>query len=472
LLSIRINGIDRTSGLIEKSVSISEAVNERSVAQISLISKAGHYRPDVGETVEIFDGNDLVFAGSIDDLPEYIADGTDVLVYQGIPVVDLHQAADRRLVAESFENQTAGFIVKTILDGYLADEGVTAGTIQEGVIVSKAVFNYIPASECFDELSELTGLQWRINPDRTLDFFDRATFTGTPVHDQSGIKNLRVKKSRQQYRNRQFLRAGQDVSAVQTRTFKGDGETQIFTVDLALAKVPVVKVNDTIQTVGIRGLDNDRQWYWQKNDKSVSQHKDAPKLQVTDILTIEFQGFYPIVIVADSTSEIASRKAVEGGSGIYESMEEKRSIDTKDSALAFTEGLLRRFANIQVQVIFDTFTRYRAGELVDVDLPSHGIKEQMLVADVRVQDTGAADHRLTYTVRLVSGESFGGWVQFFRKLADKNKTFVIRENEMVIRMSAYSDVFIVPDITDDMDFKLHQYHICSETAFCGAEVIM
>lgn len=472
MLNIKINGVDRTSNLIEKSVLISEAVNERSVAQFSLVDKTGLYRPTVGEIVEIYNGTELVFAGSIDDLPEFVVDGTNVLMYQNIPIVDFHQSADRRLVAESYENKTAGFIVTDIINKYLVEEGITAGEIQEGAIIQRAVFNYMTASQCLDELSELTGLQWKINPDKTLDFFNRATFIGTPVNEQSNIKMLRVKKSRQQYRNRQFLRAGHDISTVQTRTFKGDGETQTFTVDLPIAKVPTIKVNGVIKTVGIRGLDQNCDWYWQKNDKTISQENDAPKLTSSDTLTVEFQGFYPIIVVAESTGEIADRQSIEGGSGIYESIEQKASIDSRESALTYSEGLLRRFANIQMQVTFDTYTPYKAGELVQVDFPSHGISEEMLVAEVKIFDTGTVDHRLTYSVKLVSGESFGGWVNFFKKLAEQNKTFVIRENEIVVKLNTFRDEISQPRLTDEMTFKIHQYLVCNVDQWCGTGVII
>ncbi len=458
--------------MIEKSLNISEAVNERSIAVFSLVDKTGLYRPTVGEVVEIYNNDELVFAGSIDDLPEMMIEGTTTLLYQNIPIVDFHQSADRKLVAESYENRTAGFIVKDILNKFLAEEGITEGEIQDGVVVQKAVFNYLTVSQCLDELSELTGFQWKINPDKTLDFFNRATFIGTPVTEQSKISNVRVKKSRQQYRNRQYLRAGQDISQVQTRTFKGDGETQIFTVDLPIATVPTVKVNGVPQTVGIRGLDQGFDWYWNKNDRTISQDSNAPKLTSSDTLTVEFQGFYPIIVVADDMEEMLKRQSIEGGSGIYESIEEKTSIDTRESAIAFSEGLLRRFANIQMQVTFDTYIKYRAGELVEVDFPNHGIKEQMLVAEVNIKDIGSVDNRLLYTVRLVSGESFGGWVNFFKKLAEQNKTFVIRENEVVVKLSTFKDEFQRPQLLDSMTYKLHQYLVCNVDQYCGEEVII
>ena len=123
-----------------------------------------------------------------------------------------------------------------------------------------------------------------------------------------------------------------------------------------------------------------------------------------------------------------------------------------------------------MQVTFDTYIKYRAGELVEVNFPNHGIKEQMLVAEVNIKDIGSVDNRLLYTVRLVSGESFGGWVNFFKKLAEHNKTFVIRENEVVVKMLTRDE--FQKQLLDSMTYKLHGYLVCNIDIFCGEEVII
>ncbi len=474
MLSVKINNVDKSANVLVNSISISDAVNERSTASLSILDKTGTYRPVIGETVEIYDDTDLVFAGTIDDLPEEVIEGTSILRYNNVPLVDFHQIADRKIVAEAYESKTAGYIVTDILTKYLADEDITEGTIRTGPTITKAVFNYLTASQCLNELSEITGFQWQINYDKSLDFFDRTTFTGTAITDTSAIKDLRVKKTRQQYRNRQYLRAGQDISTSQTRTYKGDGETQVFNVDLPIAKEPTITVDSVAKTVGIRGLETGYDWYWQKNDKSISQDDNGTKLTTSNTLSVVYQGYYPIIVVAEDPEEVEARKTIEGGTGYYESIEEKLSIDTKDSALEYTNGLLRRFANIEMEVEFSTFTKYEAGQLVSVNLPKHSINENMLVSSVDLSDIGAYDERLQYRVRLVSGESFGGWVNFFKKIAEKNTTFAIRENEILVKLATMKDSFInlSLSVTDEMTYTIHQYLICDTDQYCGTDVII
>ena len=469
---IKINSVDKSSLIMTGSLQITDEVNARSTGSINILDTTGAYRPVIGDLVQVYNGATLIFAGQIDDLPEKRILGTDAILYNGVPLVDSHQIADRRIVAEVYEAQTAGYIVTDILTNYLADEDITAGTIQAGITISKAVFNYMTASRCFDEISELTGFQWRINADKTFDFYERATFTGTAITESSQIRNVNVKRNRELYRNRQYLRAGQDIALAQTRTFLGDGETTVWAVDLPIALVPTVTVDAGAKTVGIRGLETGFDFYWQKNDKTISQDMSGAKLTSANTLSILYQGFYPIMVVADNGAEIDSRKTVEGGTGLYEMVEDKQSIDTKASALEYTDGLLRRYAQLQSNVSFTTFDSYTAGELITVTLPTHDISEQMLVASVNITDPMAYDGRLEYTVKLVSGESFGGWVNFFKKLTDKNATFTIRENEILVKVLLYSDIFTNLAMTDTMTYTLHQYLICGTTQYCGTGVII
>lgn len=468
-MQVLIGGVDRSADIVRSSLSIADAVNQRSTASFIMEDSAG--QPEVGQDILIYDDAELIFGGSIDE-PENEGLPGGAISYQ-VSCVDHHEKADRRLVAEVYENWLAGDIVKDLRAKYLNDEGITVGTIQDGQIINKAVFNYIPASQSLDELSEITGFQWLIRPNKQLDFFERGTFaTPFDIDDTSRVDNFRIRRHRQEYRNRQYLRAGQDVTTVQTRTFKGDGETQVFTVELPLAKVPTVKVNGVTKTVGIREVETGKDWYWQKNDKTISQDKDGTKLTSADTLTIEFQGFYPLIIVAEDPEEINNRQSTEGGTGIYEAIEEKASIDTRDAALDYTNGLLRRYARIGKVVTFNTSQAgLKPGMLLSVTRTDHGVSGQMLISRVTITDPGRADGELSYAIECLDGEAVGGWINFFKKMAQSGKTFVIRENEILVKLLTFRDSFVVPRMEEEMTYTLHQYNICGQT-ICGPGVIL
>ncbi len=473
-ISYEINSVDKTAYIKAGSFRVSKTINGRATASVTIRDPAGAYRPEIGHSFEVYDGATLVWGGSVDDLPEEQPVGTSMLQYVSVSLVDNHELADRRLVAETYESDTAGDIVTGIITNYLAAEGITAGTIQTGITIQKAVFNYIPASRCLDEICTLTGFQWRINADKSLDFFDRATYTGTALTASSGAMRLRVKRDKRSYRNRQYVRAGYEIATAETRNYVGDGNTQVFNFPLPLAAEPTITLGAAAQTVGIRGLETGHDWYWQKSDKTVSQDIGSAAPGAGVVVAVTGQGYIPIMVVADSPEQIEARKAISGGTGLYENLENRSEIDTDDAALEYSSGLLRKYAAIQKAVMFDHYTAYEPGQLVTVTLAAHGISaEQMLVSDVTVvvQPTSAGEIFL-YQVKLVSGENLGGWVQFFKKLVERTASFTIRENELLVKLLTFADTANLPVTTDSMTYSIHQYLLCSTTTICGTAVII
>jgi hypothetical protein len=460
---VKIGGVEKE--IQSQTLDIEDAINARSICSFRIFDESGTYRPNIGDTVEIYDDTELVFAGEVDEPEEWKLPGTNSL-NEDINVVDWHCVADRIRVAETYENEVAGDIVRDFITKYLTAEGITAGTITDGPTISKAVFPYRSASECLDELSELTGFQWRINPDKSLDFCERSTNAAPwDITPDSEIRGVTVKRNRQKYRNRQYIQAGKDISIIQTRSFKGDGETQVWTLDMPVAKVPVVKVDGVEKTVGIRQLEQGKDFYWSKGEKEISQDPEGTKLTSSNTLTVEYQGLFPIIVVADDPEEVAAR-------GIHEDIEQRADIDTKEAALAYADGLLRRYARIETVVSYETNEPgLKAGQLQNINLPIHDIDGDFLLSSVRISEPGRADGKLTYQVQALSGESVGGWAAFFKKLVAGKQTFTIRENEVLVKLLTFRDSFEVPTMEDEMQFTLHQYWLCGQVT-CGTGVII
>lgn len=450
----------------KNSLSISDKLNERTTCSFVVLEPI--FEITKGMEVSVDDDEIMVFAGKV-----FKPRGAgDIVKEVSVSCTDYSMLVDKRIIAEAYENTLAGGIVQDFIAKYFADEGVTAGNIQDGPVISKAVFNYDDGNKAMGYLSDLTGFFWEVDKDLKLNFFDKSTYTApfALTNDSGNYKNLSVEEDASEYRNRQYLRAGQDISTTQTRTFKGDGETQVFAVELPIAEEPVIKVNGVAKTVGIRGLETGFNWYWNKNDKTVSQDTTGTKLTASDTLLVDFKGFYPIIIVAESNGEIESRKAIEGGSGIYENVLEETSIDTRDAALEYTDKLLEKYGFVPKVVNFEAYQAgLKAGQLLPITNTKYNLSGNFLINSVTARDNNGL---MQYNVKCLDGSKLGGWEKFFKGLVQGKKKLVIRENEVLVKLVTLKDTFTSLAIEDEMTYTLHQYHLCGPGTICGTGLII
>jgi hypothetical protein len=453
----------------KNSLNICDRLNERTTCSFVVIEPT--FEIARGMDVVVVQNGTIIFKGKVFK-PK--ASG-EITKYVTVSCVDYSVMADKRIIAEAYENELAGDIVRDFITKYFADEGITEGTIQDGPTISRAVFNYDNGNVAMNQLCEITGFFWGIDNDLQLNFFDRATYTAPFVLTDTSHNygKLQAEENANLYRNRQYVRGPQAVSALQIRTFAGDGETQTFAVELPLASKPALKINGVAVAagdIGIRGLDTGKKWYWQKNEKDISQESTETKLTSSDVLTVEFYGYYPLIIVADKPAEILGRQTLEGGSGLYEQVTEAPAIDTQDAALQFTNGLLEKYGAITQVITFNTYDHgLKAGHLIPIQNTMHGLNGTYLIESV----TARADGDLTlYSVKCLDGSSIGGWERFYKSLIQAGKKFTIRDNEILVKLITFRDDFITPVMEDEMTYTIHQYLICSLTTICGAGVII
>lgn len=457
-MKILISGVDRTSMYSPKTLRISDKVNQRGTLSFNLIDKtASGYRPPSGAPVEIYDNaNNLVFGGFVQNPQSNLIMGTSAST---IPVncTDNQSITDRKLVIESYDGWTAGAIVNDLISKYLAVEGISAGHIQDGPIVTRAVFPYIQATQAMNDLAQLAGYSWQINADKTLDFGDGTTnIAPWNVTSTSPIRNVSVKRNTDKYRNRQYIRGGMDTTAVQTQKFAGDGQNQTFTVAYPLAATPTLSINGTAvpaSDVGIQGVDQNKQWYWNKNSQTISQDasqaplKGATSTTPADVLSVQYQGYYPIIVVVDAGGAIQNQKTVEGSTtGIWENVVTDSSLDTTTAAQNKANAMLQQYASVASEVQFDTDTAgLGVGQIITIDLPQEGLSStQCLIDQVTIVDYTATGD-LRYTVHCVDGQARGHWSSFFTNMSQQSTSQGIRENEVIVKIKSANDNIKVTD---------------------------
>ncbi len=476
-ISLLISLVDKTTLLKTDSINISDDLNSRNTCSFTLVDTTGVYRPSIGETVVILEGATRRFAGTIDDTNEVALDGNNTLAID-VDCVDYNQIPDRHLVARVYEDKTLKYIVEDIIAQDLTNESITSANVETGQTIEKAVFNYGTATECFNELSELTGYAWYIDYNKDMHFFARETNTAPfSLTDTSGnFRNMKVRRTREQYRNTQYLRAGTDITNSRTETFKGDGQTRTFTTAYPIAKVPTnitISASTSTQTIGIRGVDTGKDWYWNKGEPVLNQDDTATLISLTGTVSITYQGMFPLFLMSQDTDEVTTRAAAEGGSGIYEAIEEDANINDRDLAGVKADGILRRLGSIPVIVEFETDTAgLAAGQLISINITRHGINSTYLIDSVRVTDIKG--QFLRYQVRALSGESLGSWETFFKTLATTGKKYVIRDNEVLGILRRLTDTATVTDTVASSTYSPVRFQVGEmfyDNNGCIAEVL-
>jgi hypothetical protein len=474
-LTLTIGGSNKTSLLSVNSLRISDDISSRNTCGFTLIVPVpappaiNYYRPDIGAVVTVTDGATTYFAGTIDSMTERrLFEPSGKVVYT-VNCVDYNQILDRRLVARVYDNKTLGYIVNDIVTNDLSGEGITTTGVQTGPTIVRAVFAYQTVADAFNDLSTLTGYSWSVGYDKDLAFFERSTNAAPFFYgDTLKLRNVVVSTSRDQYRNRQYVRAGKDLTASRVESFKGDGAHKSFLMAYPFGEAPTITVNAVSKTVGIKNVDTGKDWYWAKDDNVLTQDDGAATLTSSDTLQVTYRGLYPILALSEDTDEIAIRQSVEGGSGKYDAIEDDQTIDKGALAQYRAIGLLRKYGKIAQTVEFETDTRIqaglsglRSGQLMNGGLWLQGfdVIGDMLVESIQITDVDG--RYLIYQVRLLRGEALGGWASYFATLVKSGRKLTLRDNEVLLEVQTFSDDLRAAEILS----------VFSATALVGTAIV-
>lgn len=450
VIRLFINGENQTAKLRVNTLDYTDDLNARNTLSCELWDDAGTYHPAVGQELILYaaDGVTRLFAGTIEEPEERSLRGISTGYAIRISAVDYNQLADRHLVAEVYDNQSFTTIVTDLVTQYLAADGVAISAIDGGPTFVRKIFNYRSVAECLNELSEDTGYAWWIDYDKAFHFRTRESVSAPTAVSltNSTILSVTVKTSRNAYRNRQYIRAGRGLTDVLTESFTGDGARQTFSVGFPIGTVPTVRVNGVVQTVGIRGVDDSLtfQWYWNKDANEVSQRSSGVPLTTSDTLQIAYRGLYPLLVQAQNDADVAERISIEGGSGLYETIDDYADIDSADLAFATAAAKLQRNGFIRQTIAFETdVTGFASGQLVSITLTPHNVSGLYLIQSVSANDVEG--QFLRYRVTAIDGDAVGGWIAFYQQIMAKRRDTVQTDNELLNLLRAMPDVVTASD---------------------------
>lgn len=433
-LTVQVRGVEQQ--VLDGTLRIEEAIQERSTLTVIVEHEPGHCTPGQvcvpqGARIDVIQGDTPLFAGAVErsDDSLHLPAGT---VRHRLTAKDWHYLADRRIVAASYVSVTAGAIVGDMISKILAGEGITAGNVQDGPTVSRVVFAYVPCSQALDLLAERAGFIWWITPDRALHFEKRgSTLSPWTVgwDDLDGIPA--VTHNNPGYRNRQIIRGGWALTDPQVESFRGDGERKSFTVAYPIAREPDVVLNSGTATVGIRGVEEGFDWYWNKGTEQISQDPAGSAIADTDVLAVTYVGMYPMVAISEDAGEVARIAALEGvGSGRVEVVDNDSSVESREASFEAAAARIAYWAQDGLAVRFTTRRQgLRAGQTVTLDLPGMGLEDRrFLLTGVEM---GREYGESWWNVEAVQGPVVASWAKAIGLLGEQPLLVNVSEEETI-----------------------------------------
>jgi hypothetical protein len=376
----------------------------------------------VGNEIIILDGTTRIFAGTIDEVEKMVSRGTTLLTAH-LRCVDFTQILDRRNAGEYYWYDTpAGTILEEIVTNSLAGDGITA-VASAGPTIQRFEISYPTVFEAVQSLAQLANFHFYVDYLKNLRFFAPEAYSAPfSVTDGDNVQALRVRATREQYANSVIMKLGQYMRPDEIQNFVGDGTKRTFTLDYPLGTTPVVKLNGSDQTVGIRGVDTNKNWYWNIGSADLEQDTDDPVLLATDTLEVTYTGIDQAVVSVSDTDAINERAAVEGGTGIYQVLRECTAPATRSEGEQAANSVLARSAEIPKIISIETNSlleplaaALRCGHALTITRSELGLSGTFVVRQIRIQDVPGTTY-LKYSIEAVQGPVLDDAFDFFRSL--------------------------------------------------------
>jgi hypothetical protein len=259
--------------------------------------------------------------------------------------------------------------------------------------------------------------------------------------------NVNVREDKSRYRNRQFIRGGDNQTQLITDekpTPIPDGISRTFVTRFPLAIKPVIKINSVTiapNDIGINGKDENKKFYYSIGERTITQDDAEIVLILTDVIEIIYRGLFPLLVVSEDSQAIADRILVEGGTGIYEAIDTEPKISNKDLALEMAQGKLRKFTKIERELTYDTYTTgLFAGQLQIINLSKYNINNgEFLIDRMTIEDLDG-NGTFVHSIHAVDGEAFGSWTEYFKERVKQDEKLSIKNDETLIILNAQFEV--------------------------------
>lgn len=316
------------------------------------------------------------------------------------------------------------------------DKGFISDTF--GTISGTLRFNYVPLFQAIQQLADLVGAYWYVDPQRGFHFgaagFETAAFNITDTNGMMTLRSLVLDEKSANLKNTLYVRGGLYLGEARNVQIElGDGEKTSWDVNYrgtALRVFTDTGAGYEERTVGLDNLNADDgtyEWFWNNTEKFVRQATfGAPAaLDSSDKIKIDLFPYLPLIVVVTDQPSIAAN-------GFRK--EEYLIVDKniRDIATARARGLaeLKAYKDDLIEGQFQTLqVGLVAGQQINVTSALRGVNEDFIIWSISA--TMHTNTKLRYTVKLVSKRKLTLVNTLIKLLLEKTSTVEVSDDEIV-----------------------------------------
>jgi hypothetical protein len=195
------------------------------------------------------------------------------------------------------------------------------------------------------------------------------------------VPTAKVMASSDTFRNQQVITNVTTLITPPLEYKVADGTTTSWTLGYPVYSAPTITFTASGQaaTVGVQGIDNNRQFYWQPNSQSISYDSSLPVLPNGTVFSVQYVGQSVNNLIINNSSSQTTQANLEGNSGIVAEIETAlRSTTlgmTTAQATTFANGLLSRNGINNAVEVQGTimYAGLKPGTFVPVMMPEMGL---------------------------------------------------------------------------------------------------
>lgn len=444
---------------------LTDMVGNKSASEIAFLVE-DQPLPRAGDMVEIRDGDTVLFWGmlGIPQSPRY-SSGLEWRVYN-VEAGNANTFLSKRIINEAFKKYTVSEIVRILYDNYIAEEGISLGTVSDIPIkIDVYAASDFNLQDALNELAELANAAWTITTQHVFNFTVSSEFKHFPVTvDRGNVFGTDWQIITKEYKQRtvQYVSGATNTTLPQTERFIYDASgANTFNVSFGLNERPTITVNGVAvepERVGVAGLDyGDSNVYFTfaYNSNTISYNTSSGFLSGGETVAITYIGIYPIRVSMSNLEKISEIASITGTSGKREIVNTVTGVRSQADAVAMALSLLDKYreATEEITMWVPSEELYKRGITLEdtepmtkitINLPEWGMVGDYVIAERRLSAYYAdmsedAAKRLKVWLRLLNRDYMKSYGEILADLRKNVRALNIRADDIVLKNSLVSE---------------------------------